>query len=109
MKTGNPEPRLITQKQAAAYCGVSAPTFAKWVLVGSMPPALSVMKRWDKKAIDAHLDKISGLEVSDTQEDPFEKWKRERDARQARELGLNPKEIQQLRDTERAASRRGER
>lgn len=77
------EPRLLTQKQAAAYCGVSAPTFAKWVLNGAMPPALSGMKRWDRKAIDAHLDKVSGLDVRQEQEDPFLAWEREYDAANA--------------------------
>jgi hypothetical protein len=74
----NTAPRLITKKAAAAHCGVSAPTFVKWVLAGAMPPALPVIKKWDRKAIDLALDKASGLEVhSEPTESALEKWVRE--------------------------------
>ena len=56
-------PRLLTKKDAAAYVGVSVATFAKWVAAGLFPPSLSITKMWDRKAIDAQLDKMSGLEV----------------------------------------------
>jgi predicted DNA-binding transcriptional regulator AlpA len=74
------EPRLLTKKAAAAYVGVSAPTFAKWVLAGIMPASVSITKMWDRKAIDSQLDKISGLEVSNA-DDGYELRKRERDAK----------------------------
>ncbi|MDF2809476.1 MAG: uncharacterized protein K0S56_507 [Microvirga sp.] len=84
----NSPARLMTQKQAAAYCGVSAPTFAKWVLVGSMPPALSATRRWDRRAIDVHLDKLSGLGEAAVPEDDYDRRKRERDARKAARGGV---------------------
>jgi hypothetical protein len=31
---------------------------------------------WDKRAIDAKLDEISGLDVNEN-EDPYDKWMRE--------------------------------
>jgi len=41
--------------------------------------------RWDKRAIDAKRDEISGLAVKDNAaETDLQKWKRERDARKAR-------------------------
>jgi predicted DNA-binding transcriptional regulator AlpA len=82
-------PRLLTKKAAAAYVGVSVPTFSKWVAEGLFPPSVSITKMWDKKAIDAQLDKLSGLE-SKPQKDSFDVWKegyelrkRERDAKRA--------------------------
>ena len=56
----NDPPRLLTKKAAAAYVGVSVPTFAKWVMAGIMPASVSITKMWDRKAIDSQLDKISG-------------------------------------------------
>ncbi len=69
-------PRLLTKKQAAAYLGASPATFAKWVLAGIIPSALSITRKWDKKALDAALDKISCLE-SNPRDDGYELRKRE--------------------------------
>jgi predicted DNA-binding transcriptional regulator AlpA len=77
-------PRLISRKEAAAYCGVSPTTFSTWVASGQMPqPVLGT--KWDKRAIDARLDELSGIsapQVPPPEEDAFEKWaakQRERD------------------------------
>ncbi len=69
-------PRLIGRKEAAAYCGVTPTCFSMWVASHKMPPAIPGTRKWDKKAIDARLDEISGL-VSSEPEDPYEKWMRE--------------------------------
>lgn len=74
--------RLLTKKAAAAYVGVTTPTFAKWVLAGVLPPSASITRKWDRKAIDAALDKISGLE-RDPKDDGYELRKKERNARKA--------------------------
>ena len=77
-------PRLLTMKAAAAYVGVSAPTFAKWVAAGLFPPSVSITKMWDRKAIDVYIDKLSGLESGEPKkEDSFAIWKRNRDAKKA--------------------------
>jgi predicted DNA-binding transcriptional regulator AlpA len=77
-------PRLLTMKAAAAYLGVSTPTFAKWVDAGLFPRSVSITKMWDRKAIDAQLDKLSGLDTpAPEKEDSFAIWKRNRDARKA--------------------------
>lgn len=81
------EARLLTKKAAAAYVGVSAPTFAKWVLAGIMPASVSITKMWDRKAIDSQLDKISGLERPIEKEDSFAIWKRNRDAKKSAGAG----------------------
>lgn len=69
-------PRLIGRKEAAAYCGVTPTCFSMWVASHKMPPAIPGTRKWDKKAIDARLDEISGLGANDN-EDPYEKWMRE--------------------------------
>ena len=71
-------PRLLTREQAAAYCSVSARGFSEWVNAGKMPGPVLGTARWDRRAIDAVLDKAGGLETSGAQEDAFDRWKRER-------------------------------
>ncbi|MDI3564945.1 AlpA family transcriptional regulator [Bradyrhizobium sp. Arg816] len=81
-----PEPRLMTGREAAAYCGVTVATWAKWVALGIVPPPLPGTRRWDRKALDLALDKMSGIEsaIAPQEEDPLEKWIRKDAAKQAR-------------------------
>lgn len=74
------EPRLISRKEAAEYCGVSTTAFSAWVASGQMPPAV-IGNKWDKRAIDARLDELSGLSSErNPQSTEFEQWeKRERE------------------------------
>ena len=75
-------PRLIGRHEAAAYCGISPTCFSMWVATHKMPPAIPGTRKWDKRAIDAKLDEISGLTPAD-QEDEFEKWERKHTSRKA--------------------------
>uniref|UniRef100_A0A939S4I8 Helix-turn-helix domain-containing protein n=1 Tax=Bradyrhizobium barranii subsp. barranii TaxID=2823807 RepID=A0A939S4I8_9BRAD len=73
------EPRLLSGKAAAAYCSVTLNTWSKWVTAGLMPKPV-IGRRWDKRAIDQMLDKLSGIEAPSgpaEEENPFEKWMRE--------------------------------
>lgn len=70
------QPRLLSRKQAAAYLGIAESTFSMWVSSHKMPPSVPGTRKWDRKAIDARLDEISGLDIKDS-EDPYEKWMRE--------------------------------
>ncbi|MBB4290619.1 hypothetical protein GGE16_002659 [Rhizobium leguminosarum] len=70
------EPRLIGRKQAAVYLGIAESTFSLWVATYKMPPAIPGTRKWDKRAIDAKLDEISGLTPAE-KEDPYDKWVRE--------------------------------
>lgn len=54
-------PRLMTKAQAAAYCGVGLGAFADWMAKGIVPRAVKGTQRWDRKAIDAALDRRSRL------------------------------------------------
>ena len=68
-------PRLLSRHEAAAYCGCSPSTFSRWVTEGYLPRPLFGSKRWDKRAIDAAIDRASGIDTAKTEEvDPMEKW-----------------------------------
>lgn len=69
-------PRTLSRQQAAEYLGLTPAGFDVWVRKGILPPPIAGTRRWDRKAIDAALDKSSGL-AEQSDEDPFEKWKRE--------------------------------
>lgn len=75
--------RLIGRKEAAAYLGIGESTFSLWVATHKMPPVIPGTKKWDKRAIDARLDEISGLDVK-PKEDDFDKMQKESDARRAK-------------------------
>jgi hypothetical protein len=75
-------PRLLTRKQAAGYCGLSLQGFSEWVKRGIIPPALPGTARWDLKAIDIALDRLSG--ISETPGSAFDEWKAMRNAKAAR-------------------------
>lgn len=83
--TDDNTPRLIGRKAAADYCGIGESTFSAWVSSHKMPPAVPGTRKWDKKAIDARLDEISGLDVNAV-EDEYEKMERESNARKAKRL-----------------------
>jgi predicted DNA-binding transcriptional regulator AlpA len=65
--------RLIHRKEAADYCGIGESTFSLWVSTQKMPPAIPGTRKWDKRAINARLDEISGLTPNEP-EDRYEKW-----------------------------------
>lgn len=54
-------PRLLSRKDAAAYCGCSVSAFSGWVAAGHMPRPVFGSRRWDRRAIDAAIDQASGL------------------------------------------------
>jgi hypothetical protein len=72
------EPRLLTREQAAAVCGLSPEGFDVWRRKGMVPGPLPGTHRFDRKALDAALDKLSGIEDR-AEETPLQKWRRNRD------------------------------
>lgn len=77
-------PRLMGRRESAAYLGIGQSTFSLWVSTHKMPAAIAGTRKWDKRAIDAKLDEISGLlPANDNTEDEFERWEREQNARKA--------------------------
>jgi hypothetical protein len=70
--------RGMTREEAAAYCGCeSIAAFSDWVRRGIVPGPLPGTHRWDRKAIDAALDRASGLEAT-LQQSPLEAWRARR-------------------------------
>lgn len=82
------QPRLLSGKAAAAYCSMTAATFSQWVAAGRLPRPLPGTRRWDRKAIDLALDKLSGIEPTtggDAAELAAEEaWERKYEARKKR-------------------------
>ena len=72
--------RLVGRKEAAAYLDIAESTFSMWVATHKMPPAIPGTRKWDRRAIDAKLDEISGLDTDNNSEDEFERWEREQAA-----------------------------
>jgi hypothetical protein len=84
--TDNFPPRMLTRTQAAEYCGYSPEHFSRQVTAGRLPPHVAGMLRWDRKAIDAKLDELSGINDNEP-EDEAARWEREYDAREAKGSG----------------------
>jgi predicted DNA-binding transcriptional regulator AlpA len=88
------EPRLMTGAEVAAYLGLTQASFSKWVADGRAPKRLPGTRRWDRKAIDLYLDKLSGippapLSKEDREEEEWQKWLRDYEARCAAERTVN--------------------
>lgn len=83
------EPRLMSGTDVANYCGITLATLSKWVSGGRLPPPLPGTRRWDRKALDLTLDKVSGIEAPLSKEDAAERewqaWHAEYQARLAAE------------------------
>ena len=73
-------PRVLNRERAAEYCGVSPDGFSAWVRIGRMPAAIAGTRRWDRKALDAALDKLSGLGVVADSKSALDAWKAGKDA-----------------------------
>lgn len=74
-------PRGLSKEDAATYAGCeSLSAFSDWIRRGIMPGPIPGTHKWDRKAIDAALDRLSGLEPT-IAPDPFDQWKAEQDAR----------------------------
>lgn len=72
------EPRCLSREDAAAYAGCdSLSTFSDWVRRGILPGPIPGTHRWDRKAIDAALDRASGLQAT-IAPDPLAEWQARR-------------------------------
>lgn len=66
-------PRGLNREQAAAYCGCeSVEAFSDWNRRGLVPGPMKGTHRWDRRALDRALDRLSGL--SDDSSLSFEEW-----------------------------------
>ena len=66
-------PRGLNQQRAAAYLGISTGTFAKEQRAGVWPePVLIAGRRrkiWNRKALDAAFDRLSGFSTGTSDEE----------------------------------------
>ena len=53
--------RLANEKEAAESIGLDVATFRAWVDAGKLPKPLPDCGKYDLKALDAAVDRISGL------------------------------------------------
>jgi hypothetical protein len=60
MTRRDPEPRLLTQSQAASYCGVCAEVFKKACPVPPIKVADRI-PRYDRHALDRWIDSLNNL------------------------------------------------
>lgn len=54
-------PRCLTRAEAAEYCRLEGESFDKWVQRGLIPGPIPGTRRYDRKAIDLAIDKLSNL------------------------------------------------
>lgn len=76
-------PRGLSKEDAAAYVGCrTCSAFGDWVRRGIMPGPIPGTDRWDRRALDAALDRHSGLQpTAAPQKSPYDEWKASQDAR----------------------------
>ena len=76
------QPRGMTKKTAAAYCGCGTwAAFDNWVRRGILPGPIPGTHRWDRKAIDTKLDLASGLQSRTAPSTALEEWRAKENAR----------------------------
>ncbi|MGJ4928113.1 hypothetical protein ACQR1I_16720 [Bradyrhizobium sp. HKCCYLS2038] len=77
--------RVLSKAEAATYCGCKTlAAFDSWRAKGIIPDALPGTNRWDRKALDIALDRASGLVTGSAELTPYQRWKAENAAHQAK-------------------------
>lgn len=67
-------PRGLTREQAAEYVGVEPATFDKYRQRDLLPGPMRGTMRWDRRALDRAMDRLSGLDEQSparVEEDPY--------------------------------------
>jgi hypothetical protein len=67
--------RLATEAQAATLIGIELATFRHFVAIGRLPKPLPELDLYDMKAIDAALDRMSGIGCGSN---ALERWRETR-------------------------------
>jgi predicted DNA-binding transcriptional regulator AlpA len=68
-------PRGLRAEDAATYCGCKTlSAFYHHIRQGRLPRAMPGTRIWDRHALDAALDKMSGLPQSEATSDGLEEW-----------------------------------
>lgn len=70
--------RGLSKREAADYCGCeSLAAFDQWRRKGIVPDPIPGTNKWDRKALDAYLDRASGLTTPQQEMSPYQRWKAE--------------------------------
>jgi hypothetical protein len=77
--------RGMSKQEAAEYCGCETlAAFDQWRSKGIVPGPIPGTTRWDRKALDAALDRASGLVSESAPEmSPYQRWRAENAAGKA--------------------------
>jgi hypothetical protein len=72
----------MSKKQAASYAGCEPlSAFNNWIRRGIMPGPIPGTHRWDRKAIDAALDRLSGIQPKiESKMSSYDAWKASQNA-----------------------------
>lgn len=76
-------PRGLTVQQAAAFAGVTADAYRQASEIGDYPGPTLWGGRVDRKLLERHMDRLSGILPAAEVIDPLEDWERRRDARRS--------------------------
>jgi hypothetical protein len=69
--------RVLSAREAAAYCGLSLAGFRAWKARGIIPGPIKGTYKYDRKALDLAIDKASGIAII-AQSKPvsaYDKWR----------------------------------
>lgn len=67
--------RGLSKQEAAEYCGCETTgAFDRWRAKGIVPGPIPGTARWDRRALDAALDRASGLVTKSDELSPFQRW-----------------------------------
>jgi hypothetical protein len=80
MARRDPEPRLLTQSQAAAYCGLCAENFKKACPVEPVN-LLERIPRYDRHALDRWIDSLNNPHAANDDGDLVRVWENAGDSR----------------------------
>jgi excisionase family DNA binding protein len=70
--------RGLRRDEVADYLGITPTSVDDWVRKKRIPGPIPGTHRWDLKAIDAALDKASGLVTESSGLTPLQRWRLER-------------------------------
>jgi hypothetical protein len=75
-----PRPRCVTIEDAARYVGLTPAGYRAAAARGVFPGPIPGTNRYDIKAIDAAIDRLSGMESVPPEDEPsaYDKWKARR-------------------------------
>ena len=68
--------RGLTQKQAAAYCGLSPSAFRNAVRDKELPGPTVPSKRYDRVLLDTAMNQLSGITADEKPLSPLESWRK---------------------------------